>query len=97
VRRYFFINHEKIMPDSDGVQYVMKCLGERSEKEDKFYALNDSFDNFKAAYPFMLSNALKLKEAEEKGREEHDKAILYPYAKFPSEIIPGKLYLVPNK
>jgi hypothetical protein len=73
---------------------VMQCLREKAEKEDKFYCLGEDFQKFREVYPFMLLDSGKLKAAAEKGQGEYDKALLYPYAKFPSEIIPGKLYLV---
>lgn len=42
----------------------------------------------------MMLDSEKLKQSSEIGKVEFDKTLLYPYAKFPSEIIPGKLYLV---
>lgn len=39
----------------------MKCLAERSSKEDKFYALNESFESFATTYPFVLVDEIKLK------------------------------------
>ena len=42
----------------------------------------------------MLIDTNKIKMAAEKGQNDYDRALLYPYAKFPAEIIPGKLYLV---
>ena len=42
----------------------------------------------------MLLDSNKIEEASKLNQMELDKAMLYPYAKFPSEIIPGKLYLV---
>jgi len=41
----------------------------------------------------MLLDSVKLKEAEGLGKEEYDRVLLYPYAKFPSEIIHNSLYL----
>lgn len=41
----------------------------------------------------MLLDSNKIEEASKLNQMELDKAMLYPYAKFPSEIIPGKLYL----
>ena len=44
----------------------------------------DSFEQFSKTYPFMIVDDNKLKQASEKGQTEFDKAVLYPYAKFPS-------------
>lgn len=94
VRRYFFVAEEKVRIDAEGLQFVLKCLDERKSKEDKFYGLSEGFESFATLYPFMLLSSQKLKQAAEKGKEEYDKVFLYPYAKFPSEIVPSKLYLV---
>jgi len=32
IRRYFFINKEKIDTEYEGVKFVMKCLAERQSK-----------------------------------------------------------------
>ena len=56
--------------------------------------MNEDFKTFKANYSFMCLDSNKIEEASKHNQLELDKAMLYPYAKFPSEIIPGKLYLV---
>lgn len=42
----------------------------------------------------MMLDQAKLEEASKKSKTDFDKVILYPYAKFPAEIIADKLYLV---
>ena len=54
VRRYFFVNSEKMDPNSEGVRFVMKCLAERRSKEDKYYSLSEDFSVFEKKYKFML-------------------------------------------
>ncbi len=72
---------------------MLKCLDERKSKEDKFYSLNDSFETFFNKYPFMFLVKKEL-EKQVSNKTEFDKKLLYPYAKFPAEIIQDKLYLV---
>jgi len=84
VRRYFFVDEQKVDANHDGVKFVMGCLGEKMQKEDKYYGLGESFEQFSNTYPWVLLDSNKIQQAAENGQAEHDKALLYPYAKFPS-------------
>jgi hypothetical protein len=69
VRRYFFIDNEKIDPNSEGVRYVMKCLQERASKEDKFYSLSENYESFQKKYAFMMVDKAKLEEASKANKQ----------------------------
>ena len=47
----------------------MKCLEERTSKEDKLYSLSESYENFEKKYPFMMIDKVKLKEACQKNQQ----------------------------
>ena len=74
---------------------VLEILEKFETKEDKHYGLNAGFDSFFQTYPFMClvkTEFDKLKE-EGKSEKEREKLLLYPYSKFPAEIIVNKLFL----
>jgi hypothetical protein len=75
------------------VQFALGCLQEKPTAQDKFYRLADPFPTFAATYPFLLLDAANLKAASQRSRDEFDRLLLYPYAKFPAEILSGKLYV----
>ena len=74
---------------SEAVQALPK------DKDNKLYSLSESYEQFYAEYPvvcLVLAEFEKLKE-KNAAKVELDKWQLYPYCRFPSEIIIDKLYL----
>ena len=95
VRRFFMVGDDKIEPSDPLIGVVLECLSQRLSSDDKYYALQESMQQFRQTYPFVLIREEYLTQVLiEQGQQAMEKERMYPYAKFPAEIIPGKLYLV---
>ena len=54
------MDEQKVDVNHEGVKFVMGCLSERAQKEDKYYGLGDSYQGFAKTYPWMLLDNNKI-------------------------------------
>jgi hypothetical protein len=105
IRRVVLTAAEKLSLDDERVKQWEQLLRSDVEYKDyKLLVLENSFMEFANKYPFLchsreLSKLNEGKYAEDirsrmVNMKENDKAVLYSFAKFPTEIIEDKLFVV---
>ncbi len=86
IRRIVFIQElDKKLIENMRIPEFINFLSEKNILFDKYFTLKFGFENFYGKYPFLCLN-------EEK--DSNDINRLYPFSKFPSEIIEDHLFLV---